>query len=190
MSFSWTPHRFSGGALALDIANSVILRHDAAQCTDRFADEANFAAFAAAATRLCAERDLVERLLPLPPESKAPLIALREAADAFVRRRIAAGRDSPALFLADMVEAAARCLRASAACPARLDGAAARSALRLAAAPDDGRLKICPNCGWLFIDRSRNKSRLWCDMTVCGNREKARRHYRRHAHTHPGGFAA
>jgi len=35
------------------------------------------------------------------------------------------------------------------------------------------------NCGWLFMDRSRNRSRRWCDMKVCGNRAKARRHYER-----------
>jgi predicted RNA-binding Zn ribbon-like protein len=178
MSFSWTPHRFSGGALALDIANSVIMRHDSAQLTDRFADKADFAAFPAAATRLCAERDIAASLAPLAHDQRKPLIALRETLDALLRHRITQRADAP-LLLADMLEAAAACVRASAGIPSRLDGAAARSALRLAAAPDDGRLKICPNCGWLFIDRSRNKSRLWCDMTVCGNREKARRHYRR-----------
>jgi predicted RNA-binding Zn ribbon-like protein len=35
------------------------------------------------------------------------------------------------------------------------------------------------DCGWLFLDRSRNNSRRWCDMADCGNREKARRHYAR-----------
>jgi predicted RNA-binding Zn ribbon-like protein len=34
-------------------------------------------------------------------------------------------------------------------------------------------------CGWLFIDTSRNRSRKWCSMKDCGNRAKARRHYRR-----------
>jgi predicted RNA-binding Zn ribbon-like protein len=34
-------------------------------------------------------------------------------------------------------------------------------------------------CGWLFLDTSRNHSRRWCDMTDCGNRAKARRHYQR-----------
>ena len=34
-------------------------------------------------------------------------------------------------------------------------------------------------CGWLFLDTSRNHSRRWCDMKDCGNRAKARRHYRR-----------
>jgi predicted RNA-binding Zn ribbon-like protein len=36
-----------------------------------------------------------------------------------------------------------------------------------------------PNCGWLFLDTSRNHSRRWCDMKACGNRAKARRHYER-----------
>ena len=34
-----------------------------------------------------------------------------------------------------------------------------------------------PTCGWLFLDRSRNHSRRWCDMRSCGNRAKARRNY-------------
>jgi len=36
-----------------------------------------------------------------------------------------------------------------------------------------------PDCEWLFLDNSRNRSRRWCDMTSCGNRQKARRHYQR-----------
>ena len=42
-------------------------------------------------------------------------------------------------------------------------------------------------CGWLFLDSSRNRSRRWCSMEDCGNRAKARRHYRRavHAEKHP-----
>jgi len=38
------------------------------------------------------------------------------------------------------------------------------------------RLKACPAdaCGWAFYDRSRNHSRTWCTMSVCGNRAKAR----------------
>ena len=42
-------------------------------------------------------------------------------------------------------------------------------------------LRACASdtCDWLFIDRSRNRSRRWCDMKDCGNREKSRRHYAR-----------
>lgn len=39
-------------------------------------------------------------------------------------------------------------------------------------------VRIClgDNCGWLFIDTSKNHSRCWCDMRDCGNRAKIRRH--------------
>ena len=58
MTFSWTPHRFSGGALALDVANSVVLRDDPARRIDRFADPAAMDAFCAGASAYGAERDL------------------------------------------------------------------------------------------------------------------------------------
>lgn len=53
----------------------------------------------------------------------------------------------------------------------------ARSAAELLTAEEIGRLKLCDahDCGWLFIDASRNRSRRWCDMAECGNRAKARR---------------
>lgn len=35
------------------------------------------------------------------------------------------------------------------------------------------------NCGWLFVDCSKNHSRRWCDMRDCGNRAKVRRHRKR-----------
>lgn len=43
------------------------------------------------------------------------------------------------------------------------------------------RLRICDgeNCARLFIDNSRRQNRRWCDMAVCGNRAKARRHHAR-----------
>src|SRR5262249_37552641 len=44
------------------------------------------------------------------------------------------------------------------------------------------RIRECPgqgNCGWLFLALRKNASRHWCDMRVCGNRAKARRHYAR-----------
>jgi predicted RNA-binding Zn ribbon-like protein len=36
------------------------------------------------------------------------------------------------------------------------------------------------SCRWLFLDTSRNHTRRWCDMRVCGNRMKARRFQARH----------
>ena len=40
------------------------------------------------------------------------------------------------------------------------------------------RMKACPHehCGWVFYDRSRNRSSQWCSMRICGNRTKAARH--------------
>ncbi len=56
-----------------------------------------------------------------------------------------------------------------------------RSAQEVLTLTDPERIKICGDaeCGWLFIDRSKNKSRRWCDMGDCGNRAKAGRFYRR-----------
>lgn len=49
---------------------------------------------------------------------------------------------------------------------------------RLLLSADVEIVKECPGCGWLFLDRSRNRNRRWCDMQVCGSRAKMRR-YRR-----------
>lgn len=45
------------------------------------------------------------------------------------------------------------------------------------------RLKLCDDegCRWAFYDQSRNRSGRWCDMAVCGNRNKARSYRERHA---------
>jgi len=58
---------------------------------------------------------------------------------------------------------------------------AARSAADLLASERLPRVHECQgqDCGWLFLDQSRNHSRRWCDMADCGNREKARRNYAR-----------
>jgi predicted RNA-binding Zn ribbon-like protein len=44
-----------------------------------------------------------------------------------------------------------------------------------------GRIKHCENpaCMLWFFDTTRNGTRRWCSMAVCGNRMKARRHYDR-----------
>jgi predicted RNA-binding Zn ribbon-like protein len=57
-----------------------------------------------------------------------------------------------------------------------------RSAADLLTSPDAKRIRQCeaPDCSWLFLDRSRGGRRRWCDMSVCGNRAKARRYYERH----------
>lgn len=36
------------------------------------------------------------------------------------------------------------------------------------------RMKACRECRWAYYDHSRNRSRSWCSMALCGNRAKAR----------------
>ncbi len=57
----------------------------------------------------------------------------------------------------------------------------ARSAADLLTSTDLARVNECDGdtCGWLFMDQSKNHSRRWCAMNDCGNRAKARRHYKR-----------
>ena len=63
-----------------------------------------------------------------------------------------------------------------------------RLVVAVARAHGDGswaRLKVCasPDCQWAFYDTSKNHSRAWCDMQVCGNREKTRKFRERHGAT-------
>ena len=67
------------------------------------------------------------------------------------------------------------------AAPARggVDGALGRLLAIVADAQAEGtwrRLKACPwdTCRWAFYDRSRNRSGVWCNMAVCGNRAKVK----------------
>jgi predicted RNA-binding Zn ribbon-like protein len=67
-----------------------------------------------------------------------------------------------------------------------VDGALGRLLAIVKDAIDDGswqRLKVCPadNCLWAFYDASRNRSAVWCDMRVCGNRAKVRGYRERHS---------
>jgi predicted RNA-binding Zn ribbon-like protein len=57
----------------------------------------------------------------------------------------------------------------------------ARSAVELLTSLHLEQVRMCEadTCRWLFLDTSRNHSRRWCDMKVCGNRTKVRRFYQR-----------
>jgi predicted RNA-binding Zn ribbon-like protein len=190
MAFRWTVHQFSGGALALDLANTVVYRTDPARRFDRLETPEQLAVFAAAAAKLTREgRPKAGFRVDETPDAFALARALREATDAAFRP-VAARGEVPAEAVSDLLAFAARALS-----PARLaagpdglcapDGevdflaAAALSALGIAFSAELRRMKICSNCHWLFVDRSRNRTRVWCDMRVCGNRAKARRHYAR-----------
>src|SRR5687768_9770259 len=52
-----------------------------------------------------------------------------------------------------------------------------RSAADLLISNEAARIRECggADCGWMYVDRSRNGLRRWCQMETCGNREKQRR---------------
>jgi predicted RNA-binding Zn ribbon-like protein len=121
-------------------------------------------------------------------DDRVRAIELREAL-----RRIALGHHAGvAPAASDMVVLNAAARRASPALCFEPDGSAIHvpsgdgpdAALALvlgvvAEAQADGRwsrVKACPgpHCGWLFYDASRNRSRQWCSMAICGNRVKGR----------------
>lgn len=65
---------------------------------------------------------------------------------------------------------------------ARLLGPVAWSAAELLGSEESlGKIRQCAgqDCGWLFLDLTKNHSRRWCDMDACGSRAKAKRYYRR-----------
>ena len=43
---------------------------------------------------------------------------------------------------------------------------------------DPSRLRVCaaPDCGQVFWDETRSRTRTWCDSRTCGNRVRVRRH--------------
>ena len=54
------------------------------------------------------------------------------------------------------------------------------------------RLKLCAasDCQYAFYDTSKNQSRTWCSMAVCGNRQKTRSYRRRRATPEPAASPA
>jgi predicted RNA-binding Zn ribbon-like protein len=61
------------------------------------------------------------------------------------------------------------------------------SAARLLASDEAASIRVCagPDCGWVFVDRSRNGLRRWCEMETCGTQAKTRRR-RKSARRTPG----
>lgn len=192
MSFEWNAHRFSGGALVLDLVNTVIYRDDPGRSVDRFADREEVVRFAGAAQGFrAAELGGTCLSAGRSGPSVTRLLDLREAANGLFRSSVRVN-GADAGQLARFLQLGAACLDALPAGirPLRLDGrdgparlpldaAAFLSGLRLLEPDRLARIKICPNCHWLYLDASRNRSRRWCDMTICGNRQKAKRHYER-----------
>lgn len=179
MEINWTLHRFSGGALAFDLANTVVWRNDPDKQSDRFDYIQNIAGFAAAAS-LYRQNETGAGELHAPRSSLEikNLIILREAINGYFRPFVETGC-SEDRALAGLFAAAASVTEPTivAETKNRIGKFAALSAMRLLDERSISRTKICPNCDWLFLDKSKNQSRIWCDMAICGNRAKAKIYY-------------
>jgi predicted RNA-binding Zn ribbon-like protein len=63
-----------------------------------------------------------------------------------------------------------------------------RSAADLLVMDELSRLRQCEGtgCGFLFLDKSKNRNRRWCETDLCGNRARVRKHYQRSKVAHAG----
>jgi predicted RNA-binding Zn ribbon-like protein len=186
----------SGGALALDFANTIGGTH-VAPTHDHlrsYADIARFAVLTGDIPPSVAKR-LAERAERDPGRAAAVYelgVALRESIWA-VFSALASG-ESPRESDLDLIGDAAAAGAARSRLVSDKDGVVwslgsdaeelerplwdiARSAADLLTSGDHDRIKECASstCEWVFLDRSKNRSRRWCDMNDCGNRAKARR---------------
>jgi len=120
-------------------------------------------------------RETIYRICFAMADSKAPeardVAAINAALDRAPERRVLAHREKTFGWRIDRDALSAAGLLAP----------VLWSAGDLIVSPEVGRLRHCLNdqCGWLFMDDSKNGSRRWCSMRSCGNRAKAQRHYLR-----------
>jgi predicted RNA-binding Zn ribbon-like protein len=140
------------------------------------------------------EQGLVDDLVEPTDEEVADAVAVREAVRELllVNNGVEADDDAASKTLEEAGRKAHLGVRFENGRPVLApEGDGARAAIgRLVAtvaelAPTDEwkRLKTCrdEHCRVAFYDKSRNRSRAWCSMEVCGNREKARSFRKRHA---------
>jgi predicted RNA-binding Zn ribbon-like protein len=139
-----------------------------------------------------AERGLAEPHETFGAEALAQAIAVREALRALLLANNGGALDATApATLTAAADRARLTVAVDEAGNARLepraggvDRALGRLLAIVARAQADGsweRMKACPwhTCHFAFYDASRNRSRTWCDMAVCGNRAKAQTYRRR-----------
>jgi predicted RNA-binding Zn ribbon-like protein len=188
-----------GNDLALDLVNTVAWRRDPARRVDRLTDVPAllaWARFVDLADEATEARRLERSAARDPRAADAALARVRELRERLhaVALPIARGAEPDAADVqavhTELLEALGRADVGSV-MPLTwltglhsMDGLADRLAVRawqLLQRDTAGRLRECrdDSCGWLFLDRSRNGSRIWCSSADCGNRSRARRHYRR-----------
>jgi predicted RNA-binding Zn ribbon-like protein len=70
-----------------------------------------------------------------------------------------------------------RAIDPQAAGPAAVRARLAERAVALLTSEHSARVGTCPRCGWFYLDTTKNRSRRWCSMAMCGNAEKSRSYY-------------
>lgn len=189
-----------GGSMALDFANTLDwrLRETPVELLHSFTDLLRWAWSAGALDP--AEARALRAWSAAHPRAAARALAgafeVREAIAA-VFQAVARGENVPPAPLARLDAACRAAWKARALRPEgrraawgwrddppateRPAWAAALDAARILTSDDRERVRQCSDaqCGWLFLDSSRNGSRRWCTMKGCGNRNKARKFYRR-----------
>ena len=59
---------------------------------------------------------------------------------------------------------------------------------RLLNEEDRSRMKECQKCGWIFLDHTKNNTKLWCNPQICGSTSKSTRYYHRKKRAKQGGI--
>lgn len=189
-------YQFIAGNLALDFVNTVAFRSDPGKKKDHLQNAEDVHRWASQAQ--LPDWAAIRSGRPVGTTELRRIRAVREQLFA-VFRAIAAGDPIPADALTQVGDAlhdcsARRCLSVEEAKVRWTWRPGARqkdyllypiltAATDLLTSVSCGMVRQCEDagCGWLFLDRSNARSRRWCSMADCGNRNKARKHYRREA---------
>jgi predicted RNA-binding Zn ribbon-like protein len=99
--------------------------------------------------------------------------ALPASAVQVINDRSAAGRAAAILT----AEGKRQWRLSSASCVEDALGVIAADAISIISGERDGKLALCasPTCRAAFFDTSQSRTRRWCDMNTCGNRQKKAR---------------
>lgn len=187
------------GNMAVDLANMLDHRPSGRpkELLPTYADLVAWSEQAGAVSKSVAAR-LRRRAVQRPAEARRALAASHAAREVLYALFSAAARGeaTPAGPLATLNARVGRALARSRLVPGRqglrwgwsgehsLDAMlppVLRAAADLLIGAPAGALRECGSerCRWLFVDKSPSQRRRWCDMAVCGNRAKVRRHYAR-----------
>ena len=193
----------SGGILSLDFANTVLKRNQSDRAEDELSNYPRLAAFAKQTKLLSSARAdaLRSRAAKSPRSASAVLPAAVMLREAIYRVFSSVAAANPVVskdvkLIQDFALEAWKHRRLmstsqggyrwqwkaeEAERPEQMLWPIALSAAELLTSDRLRLVRQCAadDCAWLFLDESRNRSRRWCDMSVCGNRQKARRHYLR-----------